>query len=157
MPVNKYTRRHIQASMNRADKIRGQTARLSNNDDRARRRAADLARFEERTAFKTALEEPEKARLEHAQRSAKRRNKFTLDSKAQRELTAREKAYRYLQIQKKREENANKLQNLAVARKAAKSAKKEDDDFGDLFSRMKMGGNKTRRNRGRSTRAKHPR
>ena len=47
-------------------------------------------------------------------------------------------------------------EKAAAARERAK-AKHEDDEFIGSFGKMSMGGNRTRRKRGRSTRAKHPR
>ena len=142
------------------NKIRGVEA--NNNPERARQRARDLERIEEKSRLKKAYSEGEIGQLEYAQRRAhanekRSKGKFVLpDNPEERERALA--LHKVLRAVRRTKRKAAPREALRTKPKSSVPRGDDDDDeFGDLFSRMKMGGNKTRRNRGRSTRAKHPR
>ena len=129
----------------------------NNNPERARRRARDLERVEDKLRLKKAYSEGEIGQLEYAQRRARARSKgkFVLDTPESRaRASAFDKVKRAIRATKR------KAAPRVVHRPKPKtSAPKDDDDEGlsEMMKGLRTAGNRTRRKRGRSTRAKHPR
>ena len=141
----------IAERMRAMDKRRGHTHRLGYYTDRARPIAKARATFEEHTRFQ---QDPS-----HGRHVTQKRVPFKLGTKDQRELAKREKAFHYIQLTKKREENAATSVERALAKKAERAAQKakrreekEDADFTSIFGNMKFGGTRRRRHRHRRTR-----
>jgi hypothetical protein len=138
------TLRRIADRMRSIDEARGEShKRKGYYTDRARPIAEARDKFEKYTEFK--------------QNNATRKNvPFKLNTKEERELAKREKDFRYMELTKKREENARKNKELGVAKKAERAAKKrqsaEDDDFTSMFGKMGFGGTRRRRRHHRRTR-----
>jgi hypothetical protein len=149
------TLRRIAERMERNDKLRGVThSREGYYIEHARPVAKALSNFEENSRLRH-----DPTRLY----STRRRIPFKLDTKEQRELAKREKAFHNLELNKKREENRQKQLKENEIKKAAHAAKKrvnkDVDDLADIFGKnLGFKGGRTRRHRRarktrRSTRA----
>ena len=143
------TLHRIADRMRDIDRARGVTHdRRGYYTERARPIAESRGKFEENTRFQHDLS--------HGRHLTQRRIPFKLNDKDQRELAKREKAFHYMQLTKKRAENAAKNAALGLAKKAQRQAKKrqaaEDDDFTSMFGKMKFGGTRRRRHRRHRTR-----
>lgn len=168
MPANSHLRATIKRRMDAADAKRAAATPAENrrhtrrdNDDRARRRAADSARVDEKLEIKRAYDKNELGQLAYARLRAKARSKgkFVLPDERDR-AHALNQLLRKIRAEKREDKvaRAARAAHPAVAHPAA--AHPGDDDGDDViksFGKMSMGGNRTRRKRGRSTRAKHPR
>ena len=141
----------IAERMRAMDKRRGHTHRLGYYTDRARPIAKARATFEEHTRFQ---QDPS-----HGRHVTQKRVPFKLNDKDQRELAKREKAFHYIQLTKKRQENAAKNAAAALAKKEERRVNKDIDNLTGIFGKnLGFKGGRTRRRRHhrrtrRSTRA----
>ena len=132
----------------------------NNNPERARQRARDLERVEDKLRLKKAYSEGEIGQLEYAQRRARARSKgkFVLDTPESRaRASAFDKVKRAIRATKRKA--APRVVHRIKPKTSDPKGDDDDDDEGlsEAMKGLSTGGNRTRRKRGRSTRAKHPR